>query len=239
MIVERRMFTTLTINDFSILRTSDISSAIFGILRSKYKSICYQKSYIHDITKVLHVSDIEFNQNDVANCSCNVNVIFTAKVENIVSDEIVTDMKVLSERQGAITLGSDNKIAIVKESIPVGYSVGDYLPVNCVRAILEPGSNKIKLGCKLITKRITPERYSFYAPAVAKEILVSEDYKNLFTNDSDVYFVIDDDYKPSIAEASEDAEQITPQRMLGLDYAFINNQTAKTLPKNIMKVYFG
>jgi hypothetical protein len=108
-----------------------------------------------------------------------------------------------------------------------------------VRAILEPGSNKIKLGCKLITKRITPEHYSFYAPASARELLISEEYKNLFTDDSDVYFVINDDYKPEIAEASDAAEKITPQRMLGLDYAFINNQTARTLPKNIMKVYFG
>lgn len=139
MIGPRRLMATLTIDDFGILMSDNIESVVFGILKAKYSKVCYLKCFVISVNEIIHMSDIEFNQNDISNCSCNINVIFDCTVEILYHEEIITDMKVLSSKPNVTTFGSENKIAIVKEAV-----VGDIM---CIRSIYEPGSNKIKIGC--------------------------------------------------------------------------------------------
>ncbi len=154
MIVEIRQHCILTIDDFSIIRSKNIENAIFNILVNKFKGICYKKTYIIDIVKILKMSDFEFNQNDISNCSFNLEVLFVCKCEYFLPDEPVMDMKILNIKQNSITLGSNNKIAILKDFNSrevMGLKVGDILPVRAIKCIYEPCANKIKMGCLLLT----------------------------------------------------------------------------------------
>jgi len=153
MIAELRQNCILTIDDISVIRSKNIENAIFNILIDKFKGICYKKTYIIDIVKILKMSDFEFNQNDIANCSFNLEVLFVCKCEYFLPDEPVMDMKVLNIKQNSITLGSNNKIAILKDFNSREISelkVGDLFPVRAVKCIYEPCSNKIKMGCLLL-----------------------------------------------------------------------------------------
>jgi hypothetical protein len=64
------------------------------------------------------------------------------------------DMKILNIKQNSITLGSNNKIAVLKDFNSreiVGLKAGDILPVRAIKCIYEPCSNKIKMGCLLLS----------------------------------------------------------------------------------------
>lgn len=147
MIGHRRITATLTIEDFSILMTNDIGATLLSIIKDKYQGRCYLKCFIISVDSIVHMSDIEFNQNDISNCSCNVNIIFDCTAEIIYPGEIVKNMHILSYKPSFTTLGDANKIAIVKEDTK--NTEGD---VVCVRAIYEPGSSKIKMGCSMPDK---------------------------------------------------------------------------------------
>jgi hypothetical protein len=154
MIAKRILDTTLTIEDFQILRSKNIDNVIFNIIKNKFEGICYVKCYILNVLRLINIGDIESNQNDVQNCSFNVNVLFEIECEFFQTLEPILDMKILSIRNNSITLGSKNKIAVLKpgseekiSDLTNGFKEGDYYPVRAGRAIFEPVSNKIKIGC--------------------------------------------------------------------------------------------
>lgn len=154
MIVKRVLDTTLTIDDFQILRSKNIDNVIFNIINDKFNNICYRKCFILEVLRIINIGDIESNQNDVQNCSFNVNVLFEVNCEYFQNLEPVLNMKILSIRNNSLTLGSKNKIAVMKPSVDEkvsdlikGFKEGDYYPVRSGRAIFEPVSNKIKIGC--------------------------------------------------------------------------------------------
>lgn len=153
MIAEKIIETTLTINDFSLIRSKNIENVVLDMLKNVYKNKCYQKCYIMDVVRILNIKDMEFNQNDISSCSFNINVLFIIVCEYFIHAEPIMDMKILNIKQTAITLGSENKIAVVKEfnNKDIGqFKVGDYLPVKAIKCIYEPCSDKIKIGCVLI-----------------------------------------------------------------------------------------
>lgn len=218
MIGQRRITATLTIDDFSTLMSNDIESVLLSVLRSKYQKVCYLKCFIVSIDKIVHISDIEFNQNDISNCSCNVNIIFDCTAEIIYPDEIISDMKVLSAKPSVATLGSSNKIAIVKEKVST--KVGDTLSVTCARAIYEPGSDKIKIGCSLNTPKEQNIKglvhISEEAVAMCKHVY---DFNGL-------YFSIGKDYSIKEVEESNESVLTSPEdflRFLVLRHNHINN----------------
>lgn len=154
MFVKKIISTTITIEDFQTLRSKNIDNVIFGMVKDKFENICYSKCYIIEVLRLISIGDIESNQNDVINCSFNVNVLFEIYCEFYQSLEPILDMKILNIRNNSITLGSDNKIAVLKpntdenvENIIKGFEKGDYFPVRAGRCIYEPASNKIKIGC--------------------------------------------------------------------------------------------
>lgn len=172
MLLEKRENCVLTVDDFSVIRSKNTEEVVLNILKDKFEGICYKKAFIHEVTKILKLSDFEFNQNDISNCSFNIEVLFVCRCEYFVSDEPVLDMKILSMKNNSITLGSDNKIAVVKEfkSEEVKpFSVGDILPVKSMRCIYEPGSNKIKMGCVLMSN----ESYSAQLDNKSTDIIYS------------------------------------------------------------------
>lgn len=153
MIAEKIIETTLTVNDFSLIRSKNIENIVLGMLKNIYKNKCYQKCFIVDVVRILNIKDMEFNQNDISHCSFNINVLFIIVCEYFIHAEPIMDMKILNIKQTAVTLGSDNKIAVVKEFSMKDieqFKVGDYLPVKAIKCIYEPCSDKIKIGCVLI-----------------------------------------------------------------------------------------
>ncbi len=157
MLGPRRITATLTIEDFSVLMSNDIESVVLSILKNKYQGVCYSKCFIISVDKIIHVSDIEFNQNDISNCSCNVNIIFDCTVEVVYPGEIIKDLNVLSTEKSIVTLGDHNKIAIIKAKMTL--AKGSKAEGTCLKAIYEPGSDKIKIGCRLVqpSDRIIPK----------------------------------------------------------------------------------
>ncbi len=154
MILEKRENCVLTISDFSVIRSKDVEDIILQILKNKFEGICFKKAFIHEVIKILKLSDFEFNQNDINNCSFNIEVLFVCKCEYFISEEPVMDMQILNMKSNSITLGSKNKIAVVKEFKQEEikeFKVGDILPVKSLRCIFEPGSNKIKMGCVMLS----------------------------------------------------------------------------------------
>jgi hypothetical protein len=153
MIAEKIIETTLTVNDFSLIRSKNIENIVLGMLKNIYKNKCYQKCFIVDVVRILNIKDMEFNQNDISHCSFNINVLFIIVCEYFIHAEPIMDMKILNIKQTAVTLGSDNKIAVVKEFSMKDveqFKVGDYIPVKAIKCIYEPCSEKIKIGCVLI-----------------------------------------------------------------------------------------
>ncbi len=154
MFVKRAISTTITIDDFQTLRSKNIDNVIFNLVKNKFENICYMKCFIIEVLRLINIGDIESNQNDVVNCSFNVNVLFEVYCEYYQTMEPILDMKILNIRQNAITLGSSNKIAVLKPAngenvgeLIKGFEKGDYFPVRAGRCIYEPVSDKIKIGC--------------------------------------------------------------------------------------------
>lgn len=193
MIAEKIIETTLTINDFSLIRSKNIENIVLGMLKNIYKNKCYQKCFIVDVVRILNIKDMEFNQNDISHCSFNINVLFIIVCEYFIHTEPVMDMKILNIKQTAITLGSENKIAVVKEfniKDIEQFKVGDLLPVKAIKCIYEPCSDKIKLGCVLINM-IAYDTELFY---------------NLSSNDNK--FKIKKIHKNGVSQIKESVRQI-------------------------------
>jgi len=224
MIYERRIGATLTILDINDILSNDIDSVVLSMIKTKFEKICYMKSYIHKIIKIINVKDIECNQTDISNCSFNVDVVFAVECENVMPGEVITDMKILSIKKDSIILGCDNKIAVVKnfnsEDVK-NFSVGSVMPVRNVKSIYEPRSTKIKIGCSTLKDpAFTEDRFKKFDTVLKFDYFNNADDYNKFR---DYFYTMPERnynaFRPNLSKDNKNLEFDDFIKMLGEDFS--------------------
>ena len=146
MIISRNINVLLTIDDFNILMSKDITNALFELIKEKYTGICYQSTLIKEIVKIIYRSDIESNQYDL-NGSFNLSVTFEANCESYSYGEVIADMKIINITPNAITLKKDNVLALMKtKNFNINLKKDSLYPIIVAKAGFEIGHSIIKIN---------------------------------------------------------------------------------------------
>lgn len=146
MIISRNINVLLTINDFNVFMSKDITSSLFELVKEKYIGICYQGTLIKEIVKIIYRSNIESNQYDL-NGSFNVSITFEANCESYSYGEVMADMKIINITNNAITLRKDNVLALMKtKNFNINLKKDSLYPIIVAKASFEVGHSIIKIN---------------------------------------------------------------------------------------------